>query len=37
MWTKICQPEDKHLLMYYREETNGQLLQEGISEAGAMS
>ncbi|MBS0350456.1 MAG: pyruvate dehydrogenase (acetyl-transferring), homodimeric type [Proteobacteria bacterium] len=30
-------PEDKHLLMYYREETNGQLLQEGISEAGAMS
>jgi pyruvate dehydrogenase E1 component len=30
------QPEDKHLLMYYREATNGQLLQEGISEAGAM-
>lgn len=30
------QPEDKHLLMYYREETSGQLLQEGISEAGAM-
>ncbi len=31
------QPEDKHLLMYYREDTTGQLLQEGISEAGAMS
>jgi pyruvate dehydrogenase E1 component len=31
------QPEDKHLLMYYREETDGQLLQEGISEAGAMA
>ena len=31
------QPEDKHLLMYYREDAKGQLLQEGISEAGAMS
>lgn len=31
------QPEDKHLLMYYREDQKGQLLQEGISEAGAMS
>jgi pyruvate dehydrogenase E1 component len=31
------QPEDSHLLMFYREDTNGQLLQEGISEAGAMS
>jgi len=31
------QPEDKHLLMYYREDEKGQLLQEGISEAGAMS
>lgn len=30
-------PEDKHLLMYYREDQKGQLLQEGISEAGAMS
>ncbi len=31
------QPEDKHQLMYYREDAKGQLLQEGISEAGAMS
>jgi pyruvate dehydrogenase E1 component len=31
------QPEDKNLLMYYREDEKGQLLQEGISEAGAMS
>lgn len=31
------EPEDKHLLMYYREDQKGQLLQEGISEAGAMS
>ncbi len=30
-------PEDKNQLMYYREEVNGQLLQEGINEAGAMS
>lgn len=33
---QLYQPEDKHLLMYYREDTKGQLLQEGISEAGAM-
>ena len=31
------QPEDKKQLMYYREDQKGQLLQEGISEAGAMS
>ncbi|OGT43930.1 MAG: pyruvate dehydrogenase (acetyl-transferring), homodimeric type [Gammaproteobacteria bacterium RIFCSPHIGHO2_12_FULL_40_19] len=31
------QPEDKKQLMYYREDEKGQLLQEGISEAGAMS
>lgn len=31
------QPEDQHLLMHYREEVKGQLLQEGISEAGAMA
>ncbi len=30
-------PEDRHVLMYYREDQKGQLLQEGISEAGAMS
>src|SRR3989338_5818965 len=31
------QPEDKNQLMYYREDQQGQLLQEGISESGAMS
>lgn len=36
-WGQRYQPEDKHLLMYYHEDTKGQLLQEGISEAGAMS
>ncbi|AWD32404.1 Pyruvate dehydrogenase E1 component [Candidatus Kinetoplastibacterium sorsogonicusi] len=30
-------PEDKNQVMYYREEQNGQLIQEGINEAGAMS
>lgn len=30
-------PEDKSQLMYYRESKQGQLLQEGICEAGAMS
>ncbi|NOL49064.1 pyruvate dehydrogenase (acetyl-transferring), homodimeric type [Pelistega europaea] len=28
-------PVDKNQVMYYREESNGQLLQEGINEAGA--
>ena len=31
------QPEDYKQLMYYREDQQGQLLQEGLSEAGAMS
>ena len=31
------EPEDKQLMMYYREDEKGQLLQEGISEQGAMS
>jgi len=30
-------PEDSEQLMFYKESTNGQVLQEGISEAGAMS
>ncbi len=30
------QPEDKKQLMYYREDEKGQLLQEGLCEAGAM-
>src|SRR3990167_5392098 len=33
---QLYQPEDKNQLMYYREDEKGQLLQEGISEAGAM-
>ncbi len=31
------EPEDKKQLMYYREDQKGQLLQEGLSEPGAMS
>ncbi len=30
-------PEDQEQLMFYREDDKGQILQEGISEAGAMS
>ncbi|MFT5135850.1 MAG: pyruvate dehydrogenase E1 component [Arenicella sp.] len=31
------QPEDSEQLMYYREDVKGQVLEEGINEAGAMS
>jgi len=31
------EPEDKKQLMYYREDQKGQLMQQGISEAGAMA
>jgi len=31
------EPVDRNMLMYYREETYGQLLQEGITEAGSMA
>jgi pyruvate dehydrogenase E1 component len=31
------QPVDKEALLYYREATDGQILEEGITEAGAMS
>lgn len=34
---QLYEPEDKSQLMYYREATDGQLLQEGLSEAGAFS
>jgi pyruvate dehydrogenase E1 component len=34
---QLYQPEDANQLMYYRESTSGQMLQEGINEAGAMS
>ncbi|CAL4320029.1 pyruvate dehydrogenase (acetyl-transferring), homodimeric type [Buchnera aphidicola] len=30
-------PQDKHQLLYYKENKNGQILQEGISELGAAS
>ena len=34
---QLYQPVDSDQVMYYREEKNGQILQEGINEAGAMS
>ena len=34
---QLYEPVDRAQLMYYREATDGQLLEEGISEAGAMS
>jgi pyruvate dehydrogenase E1 component len=34
---QLYRPEDANQLMYYREDKNGQMLQEGINEAGAMS
>jgi len=34
---QIYEPVDKETLLYYREATDGQILEEGITEAGAMS
>jgi len=34
---QLYQPEDADQLMYYKESKSGQLLEEGITEAGAMS
>ncbi|MDJ0781739.1 MAG: pyruvate dehydrogenase (acetyl-transferring), homodimeric type [Desulfosarcinaceae bacterium] len=34
---QIYEPVDKESLLYYREAENGQILEEGITEAGAMS
>jgi pyruvate dehydrogenase E1 component len=34
---QLYKPEDSDQLMYYREDKSGQVLQEGINEAGAMS
>ena len=34
---QLYRPEDADQLMYYREDKKGQILQEGINEAGAMS
>ena len=33
---QLYTPEDKDQLMFYREDKNGQILQEGINEAGGM-
>jgi pyruvate dehydrogenase E1 component len=34
---QLYTPEDREQLMFYREDKHGQVLQEGINEAGAMS
>src|SRR5205085_9456394 len=34
---QLYDPVDKDTLLYYRESKDGQLLEEGISEAGAMA
>src|SRR5471032_611042 len=34
---QLYEPVDKDQVMYYREDKSGQILQEGINEAGAMS
>ena len=34
---QLYEPQDHDQLMYYREDVNGQILQEGINEAGAFS
>ncbi len=34
---QLYSPMDRSQLMYYREEKNGQILQEGINEAGALA
>ena len=34
---QLYQPEDANQLMYYREAPDGQMLQEGINEAGALA
>lgn len=34
---QLYEPEDAHSMLYYKEATDGQILEEGISEAGAVS
>ncbi|AOJ85299.1 alpha-ketoglutarate dehydrogenase (plasmid) [Burkholderia sp. MSMB0856] len=34
---QLYEPEDSGSMLYYREDTKGQILEEGISEAGAVS
>ena len=33
---QLYEPEDSDQLMFYKEDKNGQILQEGINEAGGM-
>jgi pyruvate dehydrogenase E1 component len=35
-WASSTRPQDADQLMYYKEDKNGQILEEGINEAGAM-
>jgi pyruvate dehydrogenase E1 component len=40
IWSSVGQlytPQDADQLMYYKEDKHGQILQEGINEAGAMA
>jgi pyruvate dehydrogenase E1 component len=34
---QVYEPVDKNMLLYYREATDGQILEEGITEAGSMA
>ncbi len=34
---QLYKPHDQDMLLYYREEKNGQILEEGITEAGSMA
>src|SRR6516225_366967 len=34
---QLYKPHDQDILLYYREEKNGQILEEGITEAGSMA
>ncbi len=34
---QLYKPVDREMLLYYREEQNGQILEEGITEAGSMA
>ncbi len=34
---QLYEPQDKNEIMYYKEDKSGQILEEGINEAGAMS
>ena len=34
---QLYKPHDQDMLLYYREEKDGQILEEGITEAGSMA